>query len=133
MGEPGTSAAKLRVLAADDNPVVRMVLEAMFARPDVDLCVVSDGQAAVEAWRTDQPHLVLLDIVMPVLDGLSAARRIRELEAELGRARTPIYALTGQQLAQLDAQLEEAGIDGLLPKPLSREQIGPLLARLCSD
>lgn len=129
MQEPSTPATKLRILAADDNAVNRMVITAMLHRPEIELCVVEDGQAAVDAWHAHVPHLVLLDIVMPILDGFSAARKIRKLESELSRPRVPIYAITGEDIERFGVSLDEVGIDGLFAKPIRREQLEPLLAR----
>ena len=108
----------LRVLAAEDNPVNRMVLEALLADSGVELVLVTNGQEALETWREDQFDLVLMDVQMPVLDGPGAARAIREEETRRVRARTPILALTANTMTHQIDQYLAAGMDGVVSKPI---------------
>jgi CheY-like chemotaxis protein len=85
--------------------------------------VVDDGQAAVEAFAAGGWDVVLMDVQMPVMDGPTAAGRIRSLEAEAGAARTPILALTANAMAHHALQYERAGMDGLVAKPIQLEQL----------
>jgi signal transduction histidine kinase len=73
--------APIRVLAAEDNPANRRVLAALLAASPVELVFAEDGAQALDAWRTGAFDLVLMDVNMPVLDGLAALAQIRELEA----------------------------------------------------
>jgi len=111
-----SSLSDLRILAADDNPVNRMVLSAILANLGVEVTVVEDGDQAVAAWRAGHYDLALLDLRMPVCDGFEAARRIRAEEAS-GR-RIPLVLLSGDVSAQVREQGREAGLDGFVPKPL---------------
>ena len=111
-----SSLSDLRILAADDNPVNRMVLSAILANLGVEVTVVEDGDQAVAAWRDGDYDLALLDLRMPVCDGFEAARRIRAEEAS-GR-RIPLVLLSGDVSAQVREQGREAGLDGFVPKPL---------------
>src|SRR5690606_5725562 len=118
----------MRVLVAEDNEtnqqVVRTVLNALGVEP----VVVADGEAAVEAWAGDRWDLVLMDIQMPVRDGVSATRDIRRLEAERGLPPTRIVALTANTLpAQVDEYLA-AGMDAVTPKPIMIDQLHAALA-----
>jgi signal transduction histidine kinase len=113
----------LRVLVAEDNEtnqrVVRTVLNALGVNP----VLVPDGAAAVEAWGRGEWDLVLMDIQMPVRDGVAATRDIRRLEAERGLSPTPIVALTANALpAQVD-EYAAAGMNGVVPKPIVIEQL----------
>jgi len=113
-----TEAARLRVLAADDNPTNQKVVAAVLAPLDAEVTMVADGQACVEAWRADTFDIVLMDIHMPVMDGVEAARAIRALEAEQGRVRTPIIAVTANALAHQVEDYLAAGMDGHVAKPI---------------
>ncbi|WP_312166972.1 ATP-binding protein [Phenylobacterium sp.] len=108
----------LRVLAAEDNPVNRMVLKTLLGQLGVEVCCVEDGQAAIEAAAQGAWDVILMDVQMPVMDGPTAARHIRAREAAQGLARTPIIALTANAMAHHEAEYLAAGMDVLVPKPL---------------
>jgi len=109
----------LRVLAAEDNSVNQLVLKTLLNQAGVDPFIVSDGAEAIEAWRTREWDVILMDVQMPVLDGPSAAAEIRRLEAETGRARTPIIALTANAMAHQIPDYLAAGMDGFVAKPIN--------------
>jgi CheY-like chemotaxis protein len=111
------------VLAAEDNEVNRIVLQALLSQVDVELMVVGDGAQAVAAWRAQPWDLVLMDIQMPVLDGVSACREIRALEAEAGRPRTPVVAVTANVLPEQRARYREAGMDLVVAKPIDADAL----------
>jgi CheY-like chemotaxis protein len=113
----------IRVLAAEDNEVNRIVLQALLSQVDVELMVVGDGAQAVAAWRAQPWDLVLMDIQMPVLDGVSACREIRALEAEAGRPRTPVVAVTANVLPEQRARYREAGMDLVVAKPIDADAL----------
>jgi CheY-like chemotaxis protein len=117
----------LRVLAAEDNPVNRLVLKTLLDQVGVEVVLVENGQAAVEAWEAHVWDLVLMDIRMPVMDGIEAAAAIRRQEAETGRRRTPIIALTAEAMNHQVGGLLAQGFDGHVAKPL---QVGQLLAEM---
>jgi signal transduction histidine kinase/CheY-like chemotaxis protein len=108
----------IRILAADDNETNRAVLQALLSKAGVDLRIVCDGEAAVEAWRTEPWDVVLMDIQMPLRDGVEATREIRAIEAREGRPRTPIVALTANVLPSQQAAYREAGMDLVVAKPI---------------
>jgi PAS domain S-box-containing protein len=115
--------APLRVLLAEDHPtnrkVVGLILEAIGAR----ITNVENGREAVEAVARDPFDLILMDMQMPVMDGLTAIGVIRERERREGLSRTPILALTANGMAA-DAQISEAaGADGHLTKPIAAEAL----------
>ncbi|MDD3836763.1 MAG: ATP-binding protein [Phenylobacterium sp.] len=114
---------QLRVLAAEDNPVNQLVLKTLLDQAGVDLTVVADGQAAVEAWRAGDWDLVLMDVQMPVMDGLAATAEIRRLEAESGRAPTPVVALTANVMSHQEAEYLEAGMTAVVGKPIDAAQL----------
>jgi CheY-like chemotaxis protein len=83
-----------------------------------DLDTVEDGQAAVEAWTRQDYDLILMDIQMPVMDGMAATRAIREAEARTGRPRTPIIAVSANAMEHQVRSYREIGIDEVVPKPI---------------
>jgi signal transduction histidine kinase/ActR/RegA family two-component response regulator len=113
--DPG---APIRILAAEDNEVNRLVLTTLLNQSGVALTLVENGVEAVEACRAEDWDLILMDVQMPVMDGLTAAREIRGHEAAAGRPRTPIIAVTANAMSPQRAQYLEAGMDMVLAKPL---------------
>jgi signal transduction histidine kinase len=118
---PAVPEGALRILAAEDNATNQLVLRAMLEPLDIELTLVGNGAEAVDAWSTDRFDLILMDVQMPVMDGVSASRRIRELECELARSATPIIALTANAMNhQVDAYIE-AGMTSHVAKPIEAE------------
>ena len=113
-----TGERNLRLLAAEDNPTNQQVLAAVMESLGIDIDIVADGKQAVEAWKHGGYDLVLMDIQMPVMDGIDAARAIRGLEVEEQRKRTPIVALTANALTHQVEEYMAAGMDGHVAKPI---------------
>lgn len=108
----------LHILAAEDNPTNQQVLKAVMESLGIEVDVVADGKAALEAWRTGAFDLILMDIQMPVMDGMDAARAIRREEKDADRRRTPIVALTANALSHQVEEYLAVGMDGHVAKPI---------------
>ncbi|MCR5878616.1 response regulator [Phenylobacterium sp. J367] len=119
---------RAKVLVADDHATNRRVVELMLAAEPVDLTLVGDGSQALDAVAADRFDLILMDVQMPVLDGLSAIRAIRRREAELGLERTPIVALSAHALPEHVEMSLKAGADRHVTKPLRAETLLQALA-----
>ncbi|MFN6980380.1 MAG: ATP-binding protein [Brevundimonas sp.] len=117
--EADARAFPARILLADDHPANRKVVEILLTDMPTELVVVEDGRQAVEAFRKGGFDLVLMDMQMPVMDGLTATAAIRALEAEENRARTPIIMLTANALPDHVEAGRVAGADGHLSKPIT--------------
>jgi len=114
--DEGLPDRPLRILLAEDNPANRVLVTALLTPFDIDLDVVEDGAAAVEAVRGQAYDLILMDMQMPVMDGPAATRAIRALQGP-GRD-TPIIALTANVLPEQIAQCRAAGMQAHLAKPI---------------
>jgi signal transduction histidine kinase/ActR/RegA family two-component response regulator len=112
----------LRVLVADDNPVNRRVVERILEKQGIAVLPAANGQEATELFEKEEVDLVLLDVQMPVMDGLTAARRIRALEKGKSK-RTPILALTAHAMKEDRERCLEAGMDGYLAKPVEMKEL----------
>ena len=125
-------AAPVRVLAAEDNPANRRVLAALLAASPVELVFAEDGARAVDAWRAEAFDLVLMDVNMPVMDGVAAVARIRQLEAATPEPhpRTPIWMLTANVFDDDVARYRADGADGVLRKPIDTVALFALLAQV---
>jgi len=109
----------LRVLLADDHPANRKIIEVMLAATAMELVAVEDGAKALETFKREAFDLVLMDMQMPVMDGLTATASIRAFEAQTGRDATPILMLTANAMAEHVEAGRAAGADGHLTKPLT--------------
>ena len=118
---------RLRVLLADDHPTNRKVVELMLGGDIADLCSTEDGQAALTAFQTQAFDLVLMDMQMPVMDGLTAVREIRRWEAEQGAPRTPVIMLTANALPEHVSAAQRAGADRHLAKPFTAAALFELI------
>jgi signal transduction histidine kinase/CheY-like chemotaxis protein len=123
----------VRVLAAEDNLVNQKVLKAIVEPMDVELSIVGDGRSAVEAWRDGHFDVILMDIQMPVMDGITAARAIRAAEASERRPRTPILALTANALVHQVEEYLAAGMDGHVAKPIEISKLYEAMSRALAD
>lgn len=117
----------LRVLAAEDHPANRKLLTLLFESFDVGLAVVENGQEAVEALRANRFDLVLMDAMMPVMNGVEALTVIRAEEAASGRPRTAVHMLTANVFDEDVARYLEAGADGVLRKPIEIDALQAVL------
>ncbi|MDO8910731.1 MAG: ATP-binding protein [Phenylobacterium sp.] len=123
----------LRLLAAEDNPTNQQVLAAVMGSLGLDIDIVADGKLAFEAWRDGAYDLILMDIQMPVMDGIDAARAIRAAEREQGRPRTPIVALTANALSHQVEEYLAAGMDGHVAKPIEIAKLYEAISRALND
>jgi signal transduction histidine kinase/ActR/RegA family two-component response regulator len=123
----------VKVLAAEDNSVNQLVLKAMLHQIGIEPVVVDNGKMALEAWEAGQWDVILMDVQMPIMDGLSATRAIRAREAETGRARTPIIALTANAMTHQVAEYRAAGMDGHVAKPIEAAKLFAALEAALGD
>jgi len=117
-----------RVLVADDSRTNRRVVELILSAAGVETSAVEDGAQALEAYRDAHFDAVLMDMMMPRMDGLQATRAIRKHEAAQGLARTPIIMLTANTLQEHVSEALFAGADLHLPKPINAAALYEALA-----
>jgi CheY-like chemotaxis protein len=122
----GSDGQDQSILLVEDNMLNEMVALGMLRLLDRSADVAVNGQAALDAVHRQRYEIVLMDIQMPVMDGLTATRRIR---AELAPEQQPyIIALTANAMAGDEQRCLDAGMDAYLSKPLSKEQLRSALA-----
>jgi signal transduction histidine kinase/ActR/RegA family two-component response regulator len=109
---------KLRILAAEDHKVNQLVLRTLLNACGQEAEFVENGQEAIDRWRSEPWDLILMDVQMPVLDGLAATRMIRAVEAREGRAPVPVIALTANAMRHQVETYLAAGMTTFLAKPI---------------
>jgi response regulator NasT len=113
---------RLRVLVAEDETIIRLDLKGILERYGIEVCgEARDGQEAVELARSTAPDVILLDVKMPRLDGIEAARRI------LAERPVPIVLLTAFNDRNLVSRAIDAGIFGYLAKPFRESELIPAI------
>ncbi|MEZ5591049.1 MAG: ATP-binding protein [Gammaproteobacteria bacterium] len=118
-----------RVLLAEDSQANRQVMQHMLHRLGLTADVVVNGAEAVTAIATQDYDVILMDCQMPVLDGYTATRQIREAERNEHRARRPVIGVTAYALAGDRERCLAAGMDDYLTKPIRKAQLARILAR----
>ena len=111
----------MRVLLAEDHPTNRRVVELILGAAGVDLTSVENGAEAVDMAARSRFDLILMDMQMPVMDGLTAIRAIRRREARAGAEPTPIYTLTANAMPEHAQASNAAGADGHITKPITAD------------
>jgi len=129
--EPDQPAAipdrPIRVLVVEDNPVNRELIAALLSPFEIEIETAADGAEAVEAVGRASFDVILMDVQMPIMDGLTATRRIRAMPGRC--ARTPILAMTANVLPDQIARCREAGMDDHLGKPINPTRLLEALER----
>jgi signal transduction histidine kinase/ActR/RegA family two-component response regulator len=116
-----STGQRLRILAAEDNEINQLVLQALLEPLDVDLVLVANGAQAVEAYGAQSIDLVLMDVQMPVMNGVEATEAIRALERRDGRPPTPIIALTANVMRHQLEEYAKVGMNSHVAKPIQAE------------
>jgi len=114
--EPGLP--KLRVLAAEDNPTNQLLLAAILEPLGVELTLAADGAEALETFAGERFDVVLMDVQMPVMNGVDAAQAMRALEVRNGLAPTPILAVSANVMRHQIEEYLAAGMNGFVAKPI---------------
>ena len=106
----------MNILVVDDSPTIRAALKALLERMGHTVVEANDGEQALKLYRQDRPGLVLIDVVMPIMDGYESARHMRETKADEW---VPIIFLSSKEADQDLDRAIEAGGDDYLVKPVS--------------
>ncbi len=122
----------MRVLVADDNPINRKVSRGLLEQAGHTVETVEDGTRALALLAQAHFDVVLMDVQMPVMDGIEATRILREREAEWGN-HTPVIALTAQAMKGDKERLLAAGMDAYVTKPLDPDTLLQTLQKVAGD
>ncbi|HEY0843159.1 PAS domain S-box protein [Methylotenera sp.] len=120
----------MRILVADDIAQNRELLKIILIRDGHEVTLVSNGEEVLEQYANHPFDIILMDVQMPKVDGLTATRRIRSLELENNTPRTPIIALTASVLEEDRVAAKEASMDGFATKPIELANLTREMARV---
>jgi CheY-like chemotaxis protein len=129
---PERSGKPLKVLLAEDNPIDQICIRRLLEKQGMDVILAGDGRKALDAFAEERFDLVLLDILMPELDGFEVALQIRESEKSCGD-HIPVIALTAYSLNAVYDRCRAVGMDGYLSKPVSNSDLIALSTVLLQD
>jgi PAS domain S-box-containing protein len=124
---PQPLARPLRVLVAEDNAINGTIVKLGLEQRNHQVTLVQDGSQAVEAAATGHYDVILMDMQMPVMDGVEATRRIRALAPPLGDV--PVIALTADAVSEHRAAYMQVGLTDFLTKPIEWHEVDAVLAR----
>jgi len=115
------SEKKITILIAEDDEINKIYITKFLERKGYNTILASNGLEAVELCQKIKPDLILMDLGMPILNGLEAAKRIRSIETS--NTRTPIIALTAHVFQEDQKACEEAGMDDFITKPFDENDV----------
>jgi signal transduction histidine kinase/ActR/RegA family two-component response regulator len=127
------SISSKKLLVAEDNLMNQMVFRKMLERWNPAIVFVENGQEALDALAEDTFDLVFFDVQMPIMDGITAVEKWRQIEKETARRLTPIIALTADAFKESRDRVIKAGMNDFLSKPIELSELRRVLARFLID
>ncbi len=126
-------SASLDILLVEDTPINQQVAMGMLRRLGHRVTLAENGAEALAALEERNFDLVLMDVQMPVMDGLEATAAIRRRERERGRGHVPIIAMTAHAMKEDRQRCLDAGMDGYLSKPIQLQGLADVIAEITGD
>ncbi|WP_411818277.1 response regulator [Hyphococcus sp. DH-69] len=123
------AAGRKTILVAEDNQVNQLVIKRFLDESRFDIIIAENGEEAVELYQKHSPAIVFMDLSMPVMDGISAAQKIREYERTRGMNAVPIIAATAHVLDSDRTRCISAGMNDFLSKPMKKDAVEDVLDR----
>ncbi len=114
-----------KVLVIDDEPGIRSLLDTLLSRKGYDVVLAESGQKGLECFRQEHPDVLVLDLKMPGMDGLTVLRQIRSLDPII-----PVIILTGAGTAETEQRVRAMGVTEYVEKEFSLHLLGDALKRL---
>ena len=123
----------LSILLAEDSEDNRLLIQVFFKKTPYKLAIAENGEIAVEMFKMEKYDIVLMDMEMPVKDGYTATREIREWEAENNKEQIPIIALTAHALKEYEQQSIDAGCTAHVSKPIKKQKLLEVIYEYTND
>ena len=119
-----------KILVVDDDPSIREILSIQLTRLGYEVTTADDGIEAVASFKAATPDVILMDLMMPRLDGLASCQQIRAVEKKTGAKRTPVLFLTARDSTHDKTSAALSGGDEFVPKPVSMQELHDRLEAL---
>ncbi|KIC09685.1 chemotaxis protein CheY [Leisingera sp. ANG-M1] len=123
---------RLKVLLAEDNRTNQLVVTKMLKDAPLEISIARNGIEAVAQFQDQRPDIVLMDMMMPEMDGIEATAEMRRIEAESGSGKCPIVALTANVLTSHREKCLAAGMDDFLSKPINKKALSDAICKWTS-
>ena len=117
-----------KILIVEDEANIRELLRLYLEREGYTVLEAENGVEGIKKWKSDKPDMLLLDVMMPVMDGMEATQRIRDLKRE-DAASIPIIAMTAQTTADIRETCRKAGMDDYIAKPIREEELAKVIRK----
>ncbi len=120
-----------KIIVAEDSSVIQNLTKKILSQLSYEIVAVKNGQQVIDLMEKNSYDLILMDIHMPVMDGMDCARAIRKMSGD--QKNIPIIAITGNANNYSQDQFTEAGINEFLPKPLNYDSLVELVKKFTDD
>lgn len=120
-----------KIIVAEDSSVIQNLTKKILSQLNYEISSVKNGQQVIDLLGKEDFNLVLLDIHMPIMDGMECARKIRGLDG--GNKNIPIVAITGNANNYSMEDFEEVGINAFIPKPLNYDSVVEMVKKYTDD
>lgn len=120
-----------KIIVAEDSSVIQNLTKKILSQLSYEIVAVKNGQQVIDLLEKDTYDLILMDIHMPVMDGMDCARAIRKMSGE--HKNIPIVAITGNANNYSQDEFVQAGINEFLPKPLNYDNLVELVKKFTND
>ena len=118
-----------KILIVEDEANIRELLRLYLEREGYTVLEAENGVEGIKKWKSDKPDMLLLDVMMPVMDGIEAVKAIRGLDRE-DAGTIPIFAMTAQASSENVRKCLNAGMDGHIPKPIEASKLGSTILKV---
>ncbi|MGM0613331.1 MAG: response regulator [Bacteroidota bacterium] len=123
-------AQNLKILLAEDNKINQQVTGAVLKKMGAEVTLAENGKIAVEKYQQEKFNLFIADLQMPVMDGIEAIKKIREIEKMENYQHLPIVVMTASITSEIKEKCEQAGVDGYLDKPFKSTDVERILQKV---
>jgi CheY-like chemotaxis protein len=123
-----------KILLVEDEPYISLIIrKSLSARPNLEIVCVGNGREAVEAYQREKFDIILMDLVLPEMDGIEATEKIRSLERGNGKGAIPIISISVRASAESIRQCLEAGMSEFISKPFKMSFLISRIEAICNS